>query len=188
MTIKLSESELWLLSFYRTSEIGGALFFGRLAKTLKPGPIQIDMTKHFADEAQHAWLWTECMQKLGATPLALPDTYQDQYTPAMGIPANLMEVLALTHVFEKRVVGVYARHANVPGLNPILKETLLTIMKDERWHLEWIRNALDGMAPDYGAENIEKALERFSQADEAVYRQTLKEHEEHINTLMKGKL
>ena len=58
----LSENELWLLSFYRTSEISGSLFFGKLARTLRPGPIQIDMTKHFADEANHAWYWTECIR------------------------------------------------------------------------------------------------------------------------------
>ena len=30
----LPEHELWMLSFYRTSEISGALFFGRLARSL----------------------------------------------------------------------------------------------------------------------------------------------------------
>ena len=46
----------WILSFYRTSEISGALFFGQLANALRPSRIQADMTRHFADEAQHAAL------------------------------------------------------------------------------------------------------------------------------------
>jgi len=47
----VTDDELWILSFYRTSEISGALFFGRLAKSLRPSEIQHDLSKHFADEA-----------------------------------------------------------------------------------------------------------------------------------------
>ena len=62
MTRAMSENELWLLSYYRESEITGALYFGRLAKVLKPGPIQCDMTRHFADESMHAARWTACIE------------------------------------------------------------------------------------------------------------------------------
>lgn len=187
MLNKVSESERWLLSFYRSSEIGGALFFGRLAKSLPSGQIQVDMSKHFSDEAQHAWLWTKCMDELGVTPLRLSESYQDQYASTVGIPANLMEVLAITQVFERRVVNQYAKHASLVGLNPIIKETLRVIMKDEKWHLEWIQKALKRMEPDYGREAIEKALKRFTEADEEVYQSTVKEHETHIKALMQGR-
>lgn len=178
------ENDRWLLSFYRTSEIGGSLFFGRLARTLRPGPTQVDMTKHFADEAQHAWYWTECMQKLGVTPLSLRDNYQDQYSSAVGVPANLMEVLALTQVFEKRVVGQYAKHASIATINPVVKETIIKIMKDEKWHIEWIKGALDNMVNDYGRENIDAAIKKFTEADEKVYQDTLKEHEDRVHHLI----
>src|SRR5262245_10960380 len=102
-----------MLSFYRTSEIGGALFFGQLARRLRSGDIQQNMTRHFADEAQHAKLWTDCMGELGLTPLKLEDTYQDRYLAAAGLPANLMEILAITHVFEKRVFRHYLAHARM---------------------------------------------------------------------------
>ena len=49
----VAENELWLLSYYRSSEINGALFFGRVARTVR-GPLQVDVTHHFADEANHA--------------------------------------------------------------------------------------------------------------------------------------
>ena len=65
----IDENELWILSFYRTSEISGALFFGTLARSMRPGPIQHDMTKHFSDEALHSWYWTSCINNLGAQPL-----------------------------------------------------------------------------------------------------------------------
>lgn len=179
----LDENERWILSFYRTSEISGALFFGRLSQTLRPGHIQHDMTKHFSDEASHAWLWTDCLARLGTEPLRLDTAYQDQYITAAGLPANLMEVLAITHVFEKRVIGQYSLHAHLPNLNPVIKQTIETIMEDERWHIQWIMDALKQMEGDYGKENIEATLKRFQEADYDVYRKTMQEHEERVRHL-----
>lgn len=176
----LDENEKWLLSFYRTSEISGALFFGRLTKMLRPGSVQIDMTKHFADEAQHAWLWTKCIETLGEKPILLHDSYQDQYSSAIGVPANLMEVLAITQVFEKRVVNQYARHSNIESLHPHIRETITAILKDEKWHIEWVKRALQNMESEYGREHIDATIDRFSKADEEVYRKTLQEHEERV--------
>lgn len=183
----LSENELWILSFYRTSEISGALFFGKLAKSMKPGNIQRDMTKHFSDEALHSWYWTSCIERLGAQALKLSEAYQDQYLAAAGMPVNLMEVLAITQVFEKRVVNQYARHHQVPGLQPEVRDTLAMIMVDEKWHIEWIHDALKRMEPEYGKDFIEATLSRFRQADQDVYGKTMQEHEERIEDLVRLK-
>ncbi len=174
----IDEDELWLLSYYRTSEISGALFFGRVARTLRPGHIQVDLSHHFADEAQHAWYWTRCIDCLGRKPLKLERAYQDQYAAVGGTPANLLEVLAVTQVFERRVIGQYARHLRRPGLDPVVRETLETIIADERWHLRWVRDALREMEPEHGAEAIRSALRRYGEADEAIYARTLAEVEE----------
>ena len=188
MTEALRESELWILSFYRSSEISGALFFGRLARSMRPGAIQRDMTKHFADESQHAWYWTSCIEQLGTKALKLGQAYQDQYLAAAGMPANLMEVLALTLTFERRVVGQYARHAQVPRLHAPIKETLERIMKDEQWHLEWVGQALKDMEADYGADYIRDSLHRFKEADLEVYSKTIREHEDRIKYLLKYRM
>ncbi len=179
----LTENERWLLSFYRTSEISGALFFGGLAKSLRPGANQMDMSRHFAEEAMHAWYWTECLQQLDSEPLRLGDAYQDQYTAAVGLPANLMEVLAITQVFERRVIQQYAAHLRVPGLNPVIERTLRKIIRDEKWHLQWVSNALDAMADDYGKTHIEQTLARFLAADQEVYRATVREHRDRLSAL-----
>ena len=100
----VAENELWLLSYYRSSEINGALFFGRVARTVR-GPLQVDVTHHFADEASHARYWTQCISNLGHTAIKQNRSYQDQYLEAVGAPASLMEVMAITQVFEKRVIG-----------------------------------------------------------------------------------
>jgi bacterioferritin (cytochrome b1) len=179
-----ADHQRWLLSFYRTSEINGALFFGRLARTIRSGPIQADMTRHFADESQHARWWTDCIQQLGDDPLKLRDAYQDQYLEAGGMPVNLMEILAVTLVFERRVVGQYAAHARVPGLAQPIRDTLARIMNDEKWHIKWVSEALKKMESEYGAAEVEKALKRYSEADQEVYRRTLDEHQTRLASLM----
>jgi len=180
----LSDDELWVLSYYRTSEINGSLFFGRLARALKPSPIQHDLTKHFADEAQHAWYWTDCLQRLGAPPLKLSDAYQDQYLEAAGLPANLMEIMAITLVFERRVINQYAKHLALPDLRIEVKETIERIMQDERWHVQWVRDALAGMDDKFGKDTITDTLRRFKDADREVYAQTLAEYEARLGFLL----
>lgn len=178
------ESNLhWILSFYRTSEISGALFFGELANSLRPSAIQQDMTRHFADEANHARYWTDCLQKLGVEPLKLGHAYQNRYLAAAGIPANLMEILAITQVFEKRVVSQYALHDVSPNVPDVVRETLAKIMHDEQWHIQWIRDALCGMEAEYGADNIQATLKRYTLADREVYRKTAAEFSERMGEL-----
>ena len=176
----LDENALWLLSYYRLSEISGALFFGRLSRSLRPSSIQRDMTKHFSEESLHAWYWTDCIVRCGGEPAALGEAYQDQYVNAAGLPVNLMEVLAITHVFEKRVVRQYAAHAKVPGVQPAIASTLHRILQDERWHLEWVRRALADLEPRYGADHIAETIARFEAADREVYDRTIREHADRL--------
>jgi bacterioferritin (cytochrome b1) len=180
----LGDDELWVLSYYRTSEINGSLFFGRLARALKPSPIQHDLTRHFADEAQHAWYWTDCLDRLDARPLKLSDAYQDQYLEAAGLPVNLMEIMAITLVFERRVINQYAKHLAAPGVRTEVKETIERIMVDERWHVEWVREALTGMEDRFGKDHVADTLRRCRQADREVYAQTLAEHEARLGFLL----
>jgi len=172
------------LSFYRSSEISGALFFGKLAQSIKSGPIQHDMTKHFADESTHAWYWTQCIDRLGAKPIKLRQVYQDQYIAAAGMPVNLMEVLAITQVFELRVISQYSVHSQAQGLDPIIRETLQRIMEDEKWHIEWIRDALHEMENQHGKDLVEKTIRKFKEADREVYSHIMSEHGERIKEIL----
>jgi len=178
----LAENELWLLSYYRSSEINGALFFGRVARTVR-GPLQVDVTHHFRDEANHASYWTSCISDLGHTAIKQNRSYQDQYLDAVGMPANLMEVMAITQVFEKRVIGQYHQHLRLPGTHTAIRQTIRRIMLDERWHVRYVRDALAAMAARYGQELIDETLARFTAADEAVYASTLAEHADRLTFL-----
>lgn len=178
-TSKMTENELWLASFYRSSEISGALFFGRVARTVR-GPLQRDVTHHFADEAAHAAYWTQCIGDLGARAIPMRDAYQDRYLEAVGVPASLMEVMAITHVFEKRVINQYHSHLRREETPAPVRETITKIMRDERWHVRYVRDALTAMADRYGAAEIEATLARFTAADEEIYAKALAEYGERL--------
>lgn len=182
--MSMTDNEKWLLSFYRSSEITGALFFGRLSKYIRDDAIRHDLTKHFADESQHAWMWEKCMGDLGVPSLRKTDSYQDRYFEEIGIPVNVMEILAITQVFEKRVIGQYKRHLDLPDLNPVIFTTLQDIMKDEGWHITWIKEALERLEPEYGKDLIEKTLQKYTDADQRVYEQYCKEHEERLQFIL----
>lgn len=183
----MDDNERWLLSFYRFSEISGALFFGRLTKSIPAGPIQHDMTKHFADESNHAWLWTNAISELGEKPIRIGSAYQDKYLEAAGLPVNIMEILAITNVFEARVIAQYAMHNRVENLSPIIGKTFKAIMDDEKWHLKWIGKALEDLAPKYGQAAIDAALQRYRIADKEVYGQVLDEHRGRIEHILSVK-
>jgi bacterioferritin (cytochrome b1) len=186
MTGELSENDRWLLSYYRSSEINGALFFGRVARTIK-GPLQVDLTHHFADEAAHAHYWTECLTELDTLPLKLDRSYQDRYLEAVGLPANLMEIMAITQTFERRVIGQYRRHLRHPGIAEPVRRTITRIMVDERWHIHYVNVALTEMAGRYGQAHIDQTLARFAAADREVYARTLAEYGERIAFLVEEK-
>ncbi len=179
----LTENELWLLSFYRLSEINGAQFFGKLAGSIRDPHIRHDMTRHFSEEAQHAWYFTEVINHLGYEPLQLDKTYQDQYLANIGLPANMMEVLAITQVFERRVINHYAKQSRLSTQHPLIKQTFDRIMDDEHWHLKWVNQALQNLEPKYGKDNIDNTIKRYWEIDKAIYEKLLDEHEQRFKYL-----
>jgi demethoxyubiquinone hydroxylase (CLK1/Coq7/Cat5 family) len=176
----IDENSRWLLSYYRSSEIDGALFFGRIADTVRSRELAADITQHFADEAKHAAIWTRCLTDLGVEPLRMHGSYQSQYFDAIGAPANLMEVLAITQVFEKRVIGQYRRQLSSPGTHRRVRTALAEIMDDERWHLRYVRQALHAMCDRHGKERVEATIARCTQADNEIYAKTLAEYGDRI--------
>jgi hypothetical protein len=123
------------------------------------------------------------MDELDIRPMKVVSSYQDAYLEAGGAPANVMEVLAVTLAFEKRVAGSYAAHARVPTIAPPIRETLAKIMKDEGWHIQWVSKTLETMRPLYGDDAVTAAIKRYADADREVYQRTLAEHEEVVQSL-----
>ena len=102
--MEISENDLWILSYYRESELAGGLVMGRLARETDDDDLRVHLTAHCAEEAHHALLWTKTILKVGGTPKRVAETYQTRYYAEIGMPASLLEILTLTQVFERRVI------------------------------------------------------------------------------------
>jgi len=98
----------------------------------------------------------------------------------VGVPANLMEVMAITQVFEKRVITQYNQHMRRESTPDPVRATIEKIMRDERWHVRYVRDALKGMEQRYGAQEIKSTLDRYTAADQEIYAKAIAELDERF--------
>ena len=167
--MQISENDLWILSYYRESELAGSLVMGRLARETDDDDLRVHLTEHCAEEAHHAWLWTETILKVGGTPKRVAETYQTRYYAEIGTPASLLEILALTQVFERRVIRHFRAHMKWPNTHPVVLETLQQMIDDEVGHISWVKDRLDRYAAEKGQAVVAETMRRFTEVDERVY-------------------
>src|SRR6476660_4049074 len=167
-TLEITERELTLLNFYRGSELQGGLVLGRLVQHVRDPELIIRLTAHSAEEVLHAQLWTETIVDVGGRPRAMTDTYQARYAAAIGAPTSLLEVLALTQVFERGVYRHFVRHLRRPGTHRCVQATLRRMLDDERGHLSWVQEWLGRQSAARGAA-VTALMRRYRDVDAAVY-------------------
>jgi acyl carrier protein len=167
--LEISTNELWLLSFYRESELAGGLLMGRLAQQTDDDDLRVRFTEHCAEETRHAWAWTEAILEVGGTPQRVSETYQSRYHALLGDPSSILEVLALTQVFEKRVMRHFRKHLGWPGTHPVVKRTLQQLMDDEVDHVRWVKDRLDAHAAEHGEHVVGEMLEHYQRIDDQIY-------------------
>ena len=167
--MEISENDLWILSYYRESELAGGLIMGRLARETDDDDLRVHLTEHCAEEAFHAWLWTQTILKVGGTPKRVAETYQTRYYAEIGTPTSLLEILALTQVFERRVIRHFRAHLKWPNVHPAVVETLHKMIEDEVGHISWVKDRLDRYAAEKGEAIVADTMRRFTAADERVY-------------------
>jgi hypothetical protein len=63
--MQATDRDLWVLNFYRNSELHGALLMGRLARTLTANSLLVHVTRHCATEARHAAMLSETIAAVG---------------------------------------------------------------------------------------------------------------------------
>lgn len=168
----IQPDELWVLSYYRASELAGALFFGRLARRTLDPEMAVLLTGHFAEEAQHAQLWTDTIRRLGHWPIQITETYQSRYAQEIGLPTTMAQILVLTRVFEERIYQHFSRHAQRPETHSLVKETLLRMLRDEDRHLDWVGKKL-AEYEERGQADIAALTRAYKEADERIYRDVL---------------
>lgn len=167
--MEISENDLWILSYYRESELAGGLVMGRLARETDDDDLRVHLTEHCAEEAYHAWLWTQTILKVGGTPKRVAETYQTRYYAEIGMPASLLEILTLTQVFERRVIRHFRAHLKWPDVHPAVAETLHRMIEDEIGHISWVKDRLDRYAAEKGESIVAETMRRFTEVDERVY-------------------
>lgn len=166
--MQVSRAELRRLDFYRASELHGGLLLGQLARRVRDPELILELTRHSAEEVMHAQLWTETILVVGGRPRPVRDTYQARYAERVGPAMGVLEILALTQVFERRVYRHFLDHARIPTTHPTVRATLLRMVEEEKSHLSWVKRWLDDEALRRPAA-VAEAMRRFAAIDEAIY-------------------
>ena len=164
----VDKSEVSLLNFYRASELHGGLILGQMVRRTRDPELILQLTKHSAEEVMHAQLWTETIVAIGAKPAPVRDTYQNRYVEVVGAPITLLEVLALTQVFERRVYRHFMLHLRRPGVHPIVAATLSRMLEEEKGHLSWVKHWLDAQSRTRGIE-VRNVMRKYALADQRIY-------------------
>lgn len=164
-----TERELWILNFYRNSELHGALLMGRLARTLPDSELLLRTTQHCATEARHAAMLSEAIAELGGRIDPHVPTVQERYSARGGIPTALVDLLVLSEVLEHRVLHTYRAHLDRGDAHAVVQRTLRAILHEmeeehEGEHAGWIDRALHRQPHD----QVEAAERKWREIDAAV--------------------
>jgi bacterioferritin (cytochrome b1) len=163
-----STHEIALLNFYRASELHGGLILGQMVRRTRDPELILNLTQHSAEEVMHAQLWTETIIAVGGKPAPVRETYQTRYAEEVGTPISMLEILALTQVFERRVYRHFTLHLRLPNVHPVVAATLRRMLDEERGHLTWVKRWLDKQSLQR-PEEVRQVMSRYAEVDERVY-------------------
>ena len=164
----VSAAEIALLNFYRASELHGGLILGQMVRRTRDPELILNLTRHSAEEVMHAQLWTETILAIGGKPAPVRETYQMRYAEEVGTPISMLEILALTQVFERRVYRHFTLHLRQQGVHPAVAATLRRMLDEERGHLTWVKRWLDKQSVVRPVE-VRDVMRRYAEVDERVY-------------------
>lgn len=166
--MEITPRELGFLNFYRASELHGGLILGQVARRARGSALVLELTRHSAEEVVHAQLWTETIIAVGGRVRPVRETYQARYARLVGTPTALVDVLALTQVFERRVYRHFTEHLHRAGTHPCVRATLERMLEEEKGHLRWVKRWLDEQRIALG-NTVAETLARYADADAVVY-------------------
>lgn len=166
--MQLSDRELWLLNFYRNSELHGALLMGRLARSVSDPELIVNFTRHCATEAHHATLLSDLLQSLGAS-FQSTITVQEAYAEQGGVPKQIADLLVVSEVLEKRVLKTYTAHLTEIDFPEPVQRVLRKIVhemeeEEDGEHAGWIDRRLQLLPHN----EVEAAEEKWRAIDEKV--------------------
>ncbi len=168
MPSQIGQRELALLNFYRASELHGGLILGQVARRARDEHLVLQLLRHAAEEVEHARRWTETIIAVGGRVEPVRRTYQAFYAEAIGCQVGILEVLALTQVFERRVYRHFLEHQRRAGTHPVVAEALRQMIEEEKNHLSWVKEWLDEQASRRGAV-VSELMSRYAAVDDRIY-------------------
>jgi len=161
---RLVERQLaWKFNWYRQSELDGSLLLGRMVKFAPDAWTLSHLIGHAAEEAHHSLLWSEVIQKLTLPLIQVQRSYQSFFLLQNRPPTSLLEVLAFTHIFEKRVHITFTRELNDPRTPETARAAYRQMIEDEKGHLGWVAEWL-GRQP-----NARDVLKGYEDIDRQVF-------------------
>ncbi len=161
--------EVLIYSYYRDAEMHGSNLLLRLMRVLKDPQSQVNLTRHLADEARHAWIWTRRIRELGRAPISVNDGYQVRMGRRAGMTRDPLNLLALTYVAENRAVARYEEHLKRPDVADETGEVLRVVTGDEFWHIKWVHEKALELAEEAGGRELaDQAIARYQEIDRAV--------------------
>jgi len=152
----------WKLNWWRQSELEGSLLLGRMVGLATTRELCQQLTRHCAEEAEHARLWSDVITELSLGHVRIHRSFQSLFLEHSGPPRSLVEVLAFTQIFERRVHRRFHEEMRQPGLPPAATRAYAKMIEDEKGHLSWVADWL-AKEPQAPAE-----LRRFEAAERAV--------------------
>jgi bacterioferritin (cytochrome b1) len=176
-----------LFSYYRDAELRGADLILRLINRTDDLDLQEKLTRHLADETNHAWLWTERIRALGGAPVRIDDGYHRHLRRKTGLPATLLDLLALTYVVEERASKRYEEHAARPDVDPETLKALTEMRTDEEWHLAWVAEKLKELEQSEGAEKVATTLNRYRALEAEAFAEMLADEQKALRELTEEK-
>ena len=163
-----TDRAMWLLNFFRNSELHGALLMGRLARSLSGTELLTNITRHCATEAHHAALLTEVIADLGGEVDPKTGTIQEHYSREGGVPKALVDLLVLSEVLENRVLSAYREQLNSADLHPKVRVVLEEILREEEEHGSGENTWLEQTLRKYSAAEVADSRRRWSEIDRMV--------------------
>jgi hypothetical protein len=154
---------VWLLNQYRAAEVSGAGAIMRMGRLADDPELRRNLSRHLRDESVHAWLWTKALMDIDAEIIDVDEPYQTRLSAHFGIPRSLADLLALTWISESRGCEQYQEHLDVAAISPKIRQTLRAILKDEIWHVSYVKDELERRART--DRSIQLTIDRALEAD-----------------------
>jgi len=169
---QLSVNQILMLSYYRSSEIAGALFFGRLCRQVKDPELIYFLTEQFMEESNHALMWTKLLFKYNAVPVQMHSTYQSNYAKYITVPSTMTEILLITKVFEARVAERFQFHLQQADTPQPIKTTIKLMLDEEESHINWLNKRIKQQA-EADNQSIDKLEAQYLDADLKAYNEII---------------